>query len=332
LKDADFLIIEESDDIDASNKNFRLQKAVLPGTYYVRIFGYDVVTTGNYSIRSTFTPSGAAENAKKLGSRGTVSPSKTLYGGFELARDALVYILVRGNSLGTLGVTQAFLDAPRVRLYDAQGHDIVSDQAGPGFNGCTAAPVVSYYQGGPVHARDSCVAQTLPAGGYTFSVTPSSGSAPDTGEVLFEVVLGGGSGGVLKTLASRGTVTPATTLYGAFETMQPMTVYILVRGNSLGALGVTQSFLDGPRVRLFDAQGADLLMEGGIPGFRLCEPGNPRAQAVRTYYELTRGAVADSRDGCVAQTLPPGAYTFSVTPEPGSTSTGEVLFEVTLAP
>lgn len=342
LKDADFLVIAENDDISASNKNFRIQKAVLAGTYYVRIFGFDVVTTGPYTIKSTFTPSGAPENAKSLGSRGTVSPTRTLYGSFELTSQAQIYMLVRGNSLGTLGITQGFLDGSRVRLFDAQGHDVVSDAGGPGFSGCTsaipsAAPVVSYYQarGQAAHARDSCTAQTLPAGAYTFSVTPGASSAPDTGEVLLEVILGGGSGSgaVLKSLGSRGTVTPSATMYGGFETLQPMTVYILVRGNSLGTLGVTQSFLDGPRVRLFDAHGADMLTDGaGIPGFRFCKPSDPLAQPVRTYYELTRGQVADERDACATQTLAPGAYTFSVTPEPGTTSSGEVLFEVILAP
>jgi len=112
-----------------------------------------------------------------------------------------------------------------------------------------------------------------------------------------------------------------------------MAVYILVRGNSLGTLGVTQSFLDGPRVRLFDAQGADMLTDaGGVAGFRLCPPGGTLSTDVRTYYEVIRGQVADPRDTCAARILPTGAYTFSVTPEPGTSSSGEVLFEVILEP
>jgi hypothetical protein len=52
-----------------------------------------------------------------------------------------------------------------------------------------------------------------------------------------------------------------------------------------------------------------------------------------------RGVPAAFRDGCIAQNLSPGAYTFSVTPSiPGVTSlnalsapsSGQVLFEVTL--
>jgi len=341
LKDADFIILEENDDIDATNHNFRIQKSVLAGTYYVRIFGNDVVTTGSYTLKSTFTPTTTPENAKSMAFRTTVSPSTTLYGAFELFNPAPIYALVRGNSLGTLGVTQAFLDAPRLRLFDAQGHDIASDSIGPGFSGCSSAntqsaPVVTFYKnrGQSVAARDSCVAQTLAAGSYTFSVTPSASSAPNAGEVLFETILGGGSGkgAAMKTLGARGTVTPTAPIYGGFEILQTTKLYIIARGNSLGPLGVTQSFLDGPRVRLFDAQGNDLVTEGGVPGFRFCQPSNPRAQAVRTYYELIRGQVADPRDACAVQTLPAGAYTFSVASEPGTSNSGQVLFEVVLAP
>ena len=340
LRDTDFNIIAENDNSSGSNSNFRIQKAVVPGTYYLRVFGGDVVTTGPYSVKSSFTPSGAAENAKSLAFRGTVSPSVTMYGGFELSSQAQIYNLVRGNSLGTLGVTQSFLDSPRVRLYDAQGHDLVSDAGGAGFNGCTsavatAAPVAAFYQarGAAADSHDACTAQTLPAGAYTFSVTPSSSSSPSTGEVLFEVILGGGKSAIVKTLGARGTVTPSATMYGGFEITQPLRLYILVRGNSLGALGVTQAFLDSPRMRLYDASGTDLLTDAsGAPGISSCRPGNSLAQAVRTYYEVIRGQIADPKDACAVQTLQPGAYTFSVTPNTGATNSGEVLFEVVLAP
>ena len=294
-------------------------------------------------------PGGAS--AKTLGSRATVSPTATLYGGFELSNSALVYILVRGNSLGTLGVTQGFLDAPRVRIYNSQGQDIVSDQGVmAGFNGCStsstsATPVVNYYQnvrGQPAHVRDACIAQTLAPGPYTFSVTPSTpgvttdsmASTPNVGEVLFEVTLGGGGGSITRTLGSRATVTQAATLYGGFEIASSSVVYILVRGNSLGTLGVTQSYLDAPRVRLFDSQGRDLITDvNGDAGFNFCLASNSSQKPVFDFYSLIRHQAAEGRDACVAQTLAPGVYTFSVTPTASSIpSTGEVLFEVTLSP
>jgi hypothetical protein len=147
-----------------------------------------------------------AAGAQTLGARLTVTPAATAFGGFELRNATVVYIAVRGNSLGGLGVTQNYLDAPRARLYNAQGVDIAFDGNGnPGFNGCVAGSsfsgaVVDFYQvtrGQPVNARDACVAASLDAGAYTFSVTPSipgvtttaTTSAPSSGEILFEVTL-----------------------------------------------------------------------------------------------------------------------------------------------
>jgi hypothetical protein len=143
-----------------------------------------------------------ALNAQTLGARGTVTPSVTLSGGFEIRQQGDVYIVVRGNSLGTLGITQNFLDAPRVRLFNQQGQDLVTDGSGNvGFNACVSGstfggPVVSFYQNvrnTPVHLRDSCLAVNLPVGVYTFGVNPSpasgANSVPSSGEVLFEVTL-----------------------------------------------------------------------------------------------------------------------------------------------
>ena len=141
---------------------------------------------------------------RSLGARATVSGSATAFGGFSVATSARVYILVRGNSLGSLGVTQAYMDAPRVRLYNAAGSDLVSQAGMAGFNFCVSSntttdlPVVQLYQGRgqPVHPRDSCYTTVLGAGSYTFSVTPSNGatsastsSTTFSGEVLFEVTL-----------------------------------------------------------------------------------------------------------------------------------------------
>ena len=294
------------------------------------------------------TLSGTGVTTKTLGSRGSVSPSNTLYGGFELSNSAKVYILVRGNSLGSLSVTQNFLDAPRVRLFNSAGQDILGDSTGPGFNGCStsatgATAVVNYYsaRGIPAHLRDACTSQTLAAGPYTFSVTPTAGlSSPNSGEILFEVTLGGGIGSIAKTLGSRASVAQATTLFGGFEIANSSNVFILVRGNSLGILGVTQTYLDAPRVRIYDASGHDIVTTpGGTAGFNGCEAARPNQLPVLNYYQNVRRTPAAPRDACISQSLSPGTYTFSVTPSiPGVTSTdarstppsGEVLFEVTL--
>jgi hypothetical protein len=291
-------------------------------------------------------PSGGS-SAKTLGSRATVTPAVTLFGGFELASASTVFILVRGNSLGTLGVTQSFLDSPRVRLFDANGVDLISESPGVnGFTGCgnanSGGPVVDYYANvrhQAAHVRDGCTAQSLPAGVYTFTVTPSttgSISSPSSGEILFEVTLGGGGGTITKTLGSRATVTSSATLFGGFELAASSNVYILVRGNSLGTLGVTQSFLDSPRVRLFDANGVDLISESpGVNGFTGCSNANSGGPVV-DYYANVRHQAAHARDGCTERTMAAGVYTFTVTPSTSgnvsSPASGEVLFEVTLSP
>ena len=144
-------------------------------------------------------------SAQTLGARGNVTTTATLFGGFELTNQTTVYIAVRGNSLGTLGVTQNYLDYPRVRLYNSAGADLISDVSNrPGFNSCIAsvpaqAPVISYYttvRGQALHADDGCVGLIMPAGVYTFTVDVSQAgvnsggsSVPLFGEVLFEVTL-----------------------------------------------------------------------------------------------------------------------------------------------
>jgi hypothetical protein len=141
-------------------------------------------------------PVAKAAGVQVLGSRATIDATGPLYGGFYLTATTDVYILVRGNSLGTLGVTQAYLDAPRVRVFNSAGTDLITDIFGnPGFNGCSStgqfsAPVFTLYtnRGQPPHDRDACTAHSFPAGGYSFSVLPTAGqSAPSIGEVLFEI-------------------------------------------------------------------------------------------------------------------------------------------------
>jgi len=146
-----------------------------------------------------------AASAQTLGARATVTTTGTLYGGFSLTAQTTVYIAVRGNSLGTLGVTQNYLDYPRVRIYSAAGIDLITDVSGrPGFNSCIAsvsaqAPVISYYANTrhqPLADDDGCVGLIMPAGAYSFTVDVSqagvnsgASSVPLFGDVLFEVTL-----------------------------------------------------------------------------------------------------------------------------------------------
>ena len=166
-----------------------------------------LVVDGSIRILEAEAPFAKAASARTIASRATATSTNTVYGGFEIASAATVYILVRGNSLGTLGVTQAYLDVPRVRLYNSQGADLILDLSGrAGFNYCLSSepsqlPVINYYsqvRGQPASTFDGCFAGVFPAGVYTFTVTPSIpgvttgtlASIPTFGELLFEVTLG----------------------------------------------------------------------------------------------------------------------------------------------
>jgi hypothetical protein len=152
---------------------------------------------------NAFVPKSAS--AQTLGARATVTTTGRMYGGFELTSQTTVYIAVRGNSLGTLGVTQNYLDYPRVRVYSGSGADLITDVSGrPGFNSCLSsvgaqAPVISYYANvrhQALHSDDGCVGLIMSAGAYTFTVDVSQAgvnsgdsSVPLSGDVLFEVTL-----------------------------------------------------------------------------------------------------------------------------------------------
>lgn len=148
-------------------------------------------------------------SASTVGARGFVGPIDTMFGGFEVAQATTVYILVRGNSLGALGITNGYLDAPHVRLFNQAGSDLITQSGYAGFNDClssntvTDLPIINYYaaRGIPVQSRDTCLATFVPAGSYTFSVTPSflnsnnsirssGNNGPSSGQILFEVKLG----------------------------------------------------------------------------------------------------------------------------------------------
>jgi hypothetical protein len=156
--------------------------------------------------------SAKATSTQTIAARGTVSPTAPMYGAFEIRSSAVVYILVRGPSLTTLGVTPNSLDAPWLRLFDASGNDLTHTNLSGGGQingggGCDSSssldrPVIDYYavvRNSPAHERDSCLATgALPAGVYTFQIQPSIpgvtsyqglSSSPSTGEILFEATL-----------------------------------------------------------------------------------------------------------------------------------------------
>jgi alpha-tubulin suppressor-like RCC1 family protein len=265
------------------------------------------------------TPGGVMTS---FATRGTVTPTTPMYGSFAVANTSVMYVAVRGPSLGTLGYTQTPLDLPNVRVYDASGKDALGSIAA----GCPGSgPVANYYAnlGGPLDARDTCVSGSFSAGVYTFTLNPNTSSS--SGELLFEVRVNPTTttpGGVMTSFATRGTVTPTTPMYGSFAVANSSVMYVAVRGPSLGTLGYTQNPLDLPNLRVYDASGKDAL--GSIAAG--CSSGS----TVSNYYANLGGAL-NTRDTCVSAILPAGVYTFTINPNTASSS-GELLFEVRVNP
>jgi hypothetical protein len=153
------------------------------------------------------------------------------------------------------------------------------------------------------------------------------------------------AGGVAQVLGARAVATASNSLAGGFQISNPTTVYIMVRGNSLRDLGInTTTYLDYPRVRIFNAQGQDVVFDiNGNAGFNQCTSANSIAATVVSYYTNQRGQPPNARDACAAFVFQPGVYTFGVQPSiPGVTvpngytssdlPSGDTLFEITLNP
>jgi hypothetical protein len=132
----------------------------------------------------------AGASLSTTGSRGTVTPTGTMYGGFTLDTAGSVIIIVRGPSLKTLGATNNPLNNPSLRVYDAAGKDLLANTAGGvAVSACPLTQSASIYyaqnRGGALDVNDSCTGPlVLASGTYTFSITPSV--ANSSGEVLFE--------------------------------------------------------------------------------------------------------------------------------------------------
>ena len=162
------------------------------GVYTFSINPTSTDTNGEVLFEVTFnSPSATGASLRTIGSRGTVTASGPMYGGFTLSGTTSVAIAVRGTSLQTLGITQNPLNDPALRIFDAAATDLLFASGGaPGINACPAASSTAVYyasvRGQPLDARDACSPSVnLPAGVYTFTI--GAGSTDPSGEVLFEV-------------------------------------------------------------------------------------------------------------------------------------------------
>jgi len=263
----------------------------------------------------------------QFASRGTVTPTSSVYGAFALSNPTNLNIAVRGPSLGTLGITTNPQPHPNLGLYSQAGTLLSSSSQCTGSTADSAA-VLSYYQNraAPLNANDPCLgyaSSPLPAGVYTFQVVPDASNPSGSGEVLFETVPAG-AGATVTQFASRATLTPSRIVYGAFALANPTNLYIAVRGPSMGTLGITANPHPHPSLGLYSQAGTLLVSSNQ------CTGSTADSAAVLSYYQ-SRGLPLNANDAClgyVTSTLPAGVYTFVITPDASNPSgSGEVLFE-----
>jgi hypothetical protein len=301
-----------------------------PGTNY-QIAGYGPFEYFYSNVKQYLAPPPMPGSAAvtQFASRATLTPLNTVYGAFALTNATKLYIAVRGPSLGTLGVSANPHPHPKLNLYSGSGTLLASANQCSSSNPDSAA-VLLYYQnrGAPLSANDAClgyVNSTLPAGVYTFQIVPDASTPTGSGEVLFETTPTG-AGAAVTQFASRATLTPSGTVYGAFALVNPSNLYIAVRGPSLGTLGVSANPHPHPKLNLFNASGT-LLVSNNV-----CVGTSSEAAAVLSYYQ-SRSQPLNANDPCVGystNTLAAGVYTFQIVPDPTApTSSGEVLFETT---
>ena len=148
--------------------------------------------SGSGEVLFETIPAGAGATVTQFASRATLTPSRVVYGAFALANPTHLYIAVRGPSMGTLGITANPHPHPSLGLYSQTGTLLVSSNQCTGSTADSAA-VLSYYQnrGAALNANDAClgyVTSALPAGVYTFVITPDASNPSGSGEVLFETI------------------------------------------------------------------------------------------------------------------------------------------------
>ena len=101
-------------------------------------------------------------------------------------------ILEWQQSRSRYGFTSNAHPHPSLGLYNQSGTLLTSSNQCVGSNADSAA-VLAYYQNGgaPLNANDAClgyVTSLLPAGVYTFVITPDPSNPSASGEVLFETI------------------------------------------------------------------------------------------------------------------------------------------------
>jgi hypothetical protein len=158
---------------------------LLGAAYSSTLQRFVVVGTGGTILVSNPTPTVFANVA----TRGTVSSTQTLIGGFVVEGTAPRTVLIRadGPTLSTFGVTGALAD-PVLKIYDSNQNLVAtntgwSTSTNPSPKELTTAALTAGAFPLPAGSADSAVLVTLPPGAYTAVITSASNG---TGVALFE--------------------------------------------------------------------------------------------------------------------------------------------------
>jgi len=318
--------------------------ATQPGTYTVTLSFADAVTVAQ-SVGSTSAGVGVTtvpivitvappSRLLNLSALDGVTASQALSNGFVIGGSAPKTVLLRavGPGLGAFGVASP-LAYPVLQLTDSTGAVILSNHGWDGSS--TLMKIFAEVGAFPLSpgSFDCALVTTLAPGSYSLQVSSGDGSS---GSALAEIYDADSAPlnlpQRLVDLATLGTVGSANTLSGGFVVSGTAPKRLLIRadGPALSAYGVA-SPLAQPLLNVYDSHGTLLAMNAGWGAPSTVNSAQPASSPSSVAAAAaSAGAFAlgsGSADSAVVVTLPPGAYSATVTPAVAGQS-GTALVEI----
>ncbi len=243
--------------------------------------------------------------------------------GITIRGDKPKQLLIRaaGPALATFGVPGTLAN-PVVSVFDASGQKVLVNDNWGDVPNLAELRTAATQQGAfalPEGSKDAAMLVTVPAGSYTIQVTGAGTGTAAQGISAVEVYEADASSGTLVNLSCRARVgTGGDVLIAGFVVRgsQPRRLLIRAVGPTLADLGVTGTLAD-PKIEV-TAQS-----DGKIVGTN----DNWDAALATTFTSVGAFALrAGSKDAALVLTLPPGAYTATVSGV--SNTTGIAIVEV----
>jgi uncharacterized delta-60 repeat protein len=262
-----------------------------------------------------------------IAARGTVNSNTPLIAGFAIGGNEPRTVLLRAIGPGLSTFMDGVLPATGLRLFDGDGHLLLSTA------GWSLDLIATFAQTGAFPltpgSADSAVAVTLAPGTYSLHVVDTTGAG---GVALAEVydVAGAGNASRLVNLSGRGTVIAGNGAFiGGVVLTGDTSKQLLVRGigPGLSKYGVTGT-LDDPGITVYDAEGRVLATNDNWGDASVAGTGAANSAAVSAAAAQVGafGLDVGSKDAALTITLPPGAYSVHVSGPEGAT--GAAMLEI----